>query len=445
MRTRSICSFLLPFSLIFTGCFVDHNDPAPGPEPEPQDPSPTECSDPGAGDCVAASTKPRSLTPSVPEADSKELAVGNTTFALDLYRQLAAEPGNLFYSPYSVSSALAMTYAGARGETAEQMATALRFTLPQERLHPAFNALDLALASRGEGAEGQDGEGFRLNVANALWGQKDYFYVPEFLDVLAVNYGAGMNLVDFVQASEEAREIINGWVAKRTEDRIKDLLPEGVLTPSTRLVLTNAIYFNAAWQFPFEEERTAPGDFTLPDDSTVSVPMMAGAAQVPYGEGDGYRALEMPYDGRELSMVLVLPSDLGEFESGLDRARLEGVLGSLEDRSVQIALPKFEFESTFDLVPPLEELGMPIAFTGDADFSGINGQGGLSISDVIHKAFVSVNEAGTEAAAATAVVIGETSAPEPAAIRFDRPFLFFIRDIATSAVLFAGRVTDPSE
>ncbi|AUX40244.1 hypothetical protein SOCE26_016430 [Sorangium cellulosum] len=443
MRTHPICSFLLPFSLIFTGCSVDHNDPAPGPEPE--QPSPGECSDPGAAGCVAASTKPRSLTPSVPEADSKELAVGNTTFALDLYRQVSAEPGNLFYSPYSVSSALAMTYAGARGETAEQMATALRFTLPQERLHPAFNALDLALASRGEGAEGQDGEGFRLNVANALWGQKDYFYVPEFLDVLAVNYGAGMNLVDFIQASGEAREIINGWVAERTEDRIKDLLPDGFLTSSTRLVLTNAIYFNAAWQFPFEEERTAPGDFTLPDGSTVSVPMMAGVEQVPYGEGDGYQALEMPYDGGELSMVLVLPSDLGAFESGLDRARLEGVLGSLEERSVQIGLPKFEFESTLDLIPPLEELGMPMAFTSEADLSGINGQGGLYISGVIHKAFVSVNEAGTEAAAATAVGAGVTSAPEPAAIRFDRPFLFFIRDIATSAVLFAGRVANPSE
>ncbi|WP_437816095.1 serpin family protein [Sorangium sp. So ce1078] len=437
MRRPPISVVLLPFSLLFAGCASDGTEPAP-------QPSPSGCSDPDTAGCVVTSDKQRIRDPGVPEADAKELAAGNTDFALELYRQVGAEPGNLFYSPYSVSSALAMTYAGARGETAEQMARALRFTLPQERLHPAFNALDLALASRGEGAEGQDGEGFRLNVANAIWGQVGSSLAPSFLDVLAESYGAGLHVVDFAQAPGEAREIINGWVAKRTEERIKDILPEGAIQPATRLVLTNAIYFNAAWQFPFEEEETAPGDFTLADGSTVSVPMMSGNAQVRYGEGDGYEALEMPYDGGELSMVLVLPSELGGFEAGLDRERLDGVLASLGSRSVTMTLPRFKIESTLDLVPPLTELGMPIAFSGLADFSGMNGQGGLYISDVLHKAFVSVNEAGTEAAAATAVVIGETSAPEPATIHFDRPFLFFIRDHATGAILFAGRVANPS-
>ncbi|KYF58626.1 serine protease [Sorangium cellulosum] len=440
MRRPPISAILLPFSLMSAGC---SSDGAAAAKPSPQ-PSASGCSDPDTAGCVIASEKPRIRAPDVPQADAKELVAGNTAFALELYRQVGAEPGNLFYSPYSVSSALAMTYAGARGETAEQMARALRFTLPEARLHPAFNALDLALARRGEGAEGQDGAGFRLKVANALWGQVGSSFAPSFLDVLAESYGAGLRVVDFAQAPEEARGIINGWVAERTEDRIKDILPEGAIQPATRLVLTNAIYFNAAWQFPFEEEATAPGDFTLADGSTVSVPMMTGNAQVRYGEGDGYEALEMPYDGGELSMVLVLPSELGGFEAELDRERLDGVLASLGSRSVTMTLPRFRFASTLDLVQPLTELGMPTAFSGLADFSGMNGQGGLFISDVLHKAFVSVNEAGTEAAAATGVVIGETSAPEPATIHFDRPFLFFIRDHATGAILFVGRVANPS-
>ncbi|WP_437624797.1 serpin family protein [Sorangium sp. So ce1151] len=440
MRRPPISAVLLPLSLVFAGCTSDSVDQQPEPGPQP-----SACSDPGMAGCVVASDKQRISEPAVPAADLKELVRGNTDFALALYEQLAGMPGNLFYSPHSMSSALAMTYAGARGATETEMAGALRFTLPQERLHPAFNALDLALARRGQGAEGKDGEGFRLKVANALWGQVGSSFAPSFLDVLAESYGAGLRVVDFAQAPDEARGIINGWVAERTEGRIKDILPEGAIRPATRLVLTNAVYFNAAWQFPFDEEDTAPGDFTLLDGTAVSVPMMNGSAQVGYGEGDGYEALELPYGGGELSMVLVLPAEGGELEAGLDRERLEGVIGSLGTRSVTMTLPKFKFESTLDLVPQLVELGMPIAFTGLADFSGIDGQGGLFISDVLHKAFVSVDEAGTEAAAATAVVIGETSAPEPATIRFDRPFLFFIRDIETGAVLFVGRVMNPSE
>ncbi|WP_437917069.1 serpin family protein [Sorangium sp. So ce302] len=433
MRYHQISSILIPLSVLLAGCSSD-----PGPEPFP-----SGCSDPDTPGCVVSSEKQRILAPSVSDADHEALADGNTAFALDLYARLGSGPGrNVFYSPYSVSSALAMTYAGARTETAAEMASALHFTLPQERLHPAFNALDLALESRGEVADGQDGEGFRLNIANALWGQAGHPFLPSFLDVLAENYGAGINLVDFAR-SNEAREMINGWVAERTWGRIKDLVPEGAVSASTQLVLTNTIYFNAAWKFPFKEGATDIADFTLVDGSPISVSMMTGTAEVRYGEGDGYAAVEMPYDGDELSMVLVLPSDIEAFDEGLDSARLDGVLGSLEPRNVTIELPIFRVESTFDLIPPLKDMGMTAAF-GDADFSGIDGQGGLFISGVVHKAFVSVDEVGTEAAAATAVILDESGPPEPAAIRFDRPFFFFIRDNATSAILFVGRVADPS-
>ncbi|WP_437782562.1 serpin family protein [Sorangium sp. So ce1097] len=435
MRRPPIPAALLPLSLLLTACALDSSAP---------EPRPSACSDPGTAGCVVASDRSRIRDPAVPEADARELVAGNTTFALDLYRRLDHGWSNLIYSPYSVSSALAMTYAGARGETEAQMMRALRFTLPQARLHPAFNALDLALASRGEGAEGQDGEGFRLHVASALWGQVGSSFAPSFLDVLAESYGAGLHVVDFAQAPGQALGIINGWVAERTEDRIKDIVPEGAIQPATRLVVTNAVYFNAAWQFPFDEDETAPAPFTRLNGTSISVPMMTNHAQVRYGEGDGFQALELPYDGGELSMVLVLPSALGALGSEIDRAWIEGVFASLGTRSVSMTLPKFKFESTLDLVRPLVALGMPIAFTGLADFSGIGGQGGLFISNVLHKAFISVNEAGTEAAAATAVVISETSAPEPATIRFDRPFLFFIRDIATGAILFVGSVVDPS-
>ncbi|WP_438018708.1 serpin family protein [Sorangium sp. So ce315] len=435
MRRPPIPAALLPLSLLLAGCALDSSAPEPGP---------SACSDPDTAGCVVVSDRSRVRDPAVPEADARELVAGNTTFALDLYRRLDDGWSNLIYSPYSVSSALAMTYAGARGETEAQMMRALRFTLPQARLHPAFNALDLALARRGEGADGQDGEGFRLHVASALWGQVGSSFAPSFLDVLAESYGAGLHVVDFAQAPGQARGIINGWVAERTEDRIKDILPEGAIQPATRLVVTNAVYFNAAWQFPFDEDETARAPFTRLDGASISVPMMTNHAQVRYGEGDGFQALELPYDGGELSMVLVLPSAFEALGSGIDRAWLEGVFASLGTRSVSMTLPKFKFESTLDLVRPLVAQGMPIVFTDLADFSGIDGQGGLFISDVLHKAFISVNEAGTEAAAATAVVIAETSAPEPATIRFDRPFLFFIRDIATGAILFVGRVVDPS-
>jgi serpin B len=399
------------------------------------------------GQQKARSDKVRVTSPEVAEPDLGELAQENGAFALDLYHVLRKDRDNLFYSPYSISVALAMTYAGARGETERQMADALHYTLPQDRLHPSFNALDFALASRGEGAKGKDWEGFRLHVANAIWGQTDYTFLSEFLDVLAVNYGAGLRLVDFKQAPEQARATINDWVSEETEGRIVDLIPAGAIDALTRLVLTNAIYFNAAWSMPFEEKLTEDGPFRLLDGGEVTVPMMKQTESLGYAAGQGYQAVELPYDGHELSMVLLVPEpgEFGAFEDSLDAARVAGILDDLARRQVALIMPKFEFESSFSLVDALAALGMPDAFSERADFSGMTGDRELAISDIVHKAFVSVDEAGTEAAAATAVIMAVTSAPtEPVRVTVDRPFIFAIRDIETGATLFVGRVVDPS-
>jgi serpin B len=392
------------------------------------------------------------VTPSAPaaevtEAELAKLALGNRAFAFDLYQILREEEGNLFYSPYSISLALAMTYAGARGETEAQMAEALHFTLPQDRLHPAFHTLDQLLASRGEEAEGKDGEGFRLNVVNALWGQEGYAFLPTFLDLLAEDYGAGMRLVDFINSSEQARVTINDWASDQTEGRIQDLIPPGILNSLTRLVLTNAIYFNAAWAKPFEPKLTRDGPFYLLDGSDVTVPMMRQTTSLGYAEGEGYQAVELPYDGGELSMVILLPEadGLAPFEDSLDAGQVDAILDGLVYQQVALILPKFEFDSDFSLSAALSRLGMPVAFSSDADFAGMTGTRELFIAEVLHKAFVSLDEAGTEAAAATAVVMQLTAAPEsPPEVRVDHPFLFLIRDLETGTILFVGRVVDPN-
>jgi serpin B len=393
-----------------------------------------------------SSKKQRVTSPDVAVSDLADLVYGNSAFAFDLFQALREENGNLFYSPYSISLALAMTYAGARGETEQQMADTLHFILSQDRLHPAFNALDLELARRGEGAEGKDGEGFRLNIVNALWGQEGYTFLSEFLDVLAENYGAGLRLLDFMETPEESRVTINDWVSDQTEGRIEDLIPPGLITALTRLVLTNAIYFNAAWQQPFREDMTADGTFHLLDGSEITVPMMRQTESFGYAEGEEYQAVELLYDGRELSMVILLPEAGGfeAFEGSLDAERVDAILKHLSPSQVTLTMPKFEFESGFSLGDTLAAMGMSVAFSGGADFSGMDGTGGLFIADVVHKAFVSVDEAGTEAAAATAVVMMKGAAPEPAIeVTIDRPFVFLIRDIETGAILFVGHVVNP--
>lgn len=406
------------------------------------------CGQATGGDLIQ-SDEPRETAPDVSDSDLETLVEGNSDFAFNLYQQLKDKEGNLFYSPYSISLALAMTYGGARGETETQMADALSFILPQGKLHPAFNSLSLELDSRGEGAEGKDGEGFRLNIVNAIWGQLDYEFLSDFLDLLAVNYGAGLRVLDFINETEKSRVTINDWVADQTEGRIEDLIPAGAISPLTRLVLTNAIYFNAQWQHTFEAEMTHDGTFHLLDGSQVTVPMMNQEEHFKYAEGDGYQAIELRYDGGELSMVILLPASgqFQAFEAALDAETVAGIIASLEHQEVELTMPKFEYESDFSLKEALSALGMPIAFSdSEADFSGMTDDPeGLFIADVIHKAFVSVDEEGTEAAAATAVIMDAAAAPmEVVEFTADRPFIFLIRDIETGAILFVGRTLDAS-
>jgi serpin B len=397
-----------------------------------------------------SSAKQRVIAPDATNEEIAELSHGNTAFALDLYDAVRDRPGNLFYSPFSISIALAMTYAGANTNTETQMADTLRFTLSEQRLHTAFNAVDLALSNRGEGAQGQDGEGFRLKVVNATWGQPDYPFLDGYLDVLAVNYGAGMRLLDFANKPEDSRIAINEWVEQETEDKIEDLIPEDAIDSDTRLVLTNAIYFNAAWASPFEKGATSDRAFQLIDGSSVSVPMMHQIAEFGYVDDGSYEAIELPYDGEELSMLIIAPAE-GSYagvEGQLSAEFIDGVVASLESKSVNLTMPKFEFEADLALKNTLPKLGMIDAFDPDlSDFSGIDGGHlpDLHITDVLHKAFVAVNEKGTEAAAATAVIIGRESAPQfDVALTLDRPFFFLIRDIGTNTVLFFGRMADPS-
>lgn len=394
--------------------------------------------------------KPRNLSPNVSPTDLAELVSGNTAFAVSLYHLLNAEnAANLFYSPYSISVALAMTYAGARGETEQQMANALHFSLPQERLHPAFNALEQQLTNLAQGTQGgEEGEGFRLHIANALWGQQGFEFLNEFLDTLAENYGAGLRLVDFSANSEAARQVINQWVSEQTEQKIQNLIPQGVLDPLTRLVLTNATYFNAAWQTPFQREATTEEPFFLLNGEKVTVAMMKLSKSLLYAEGADYQLVSLPYEGGSIEMVVILPK-AGQFEAlraKIDPAWLTDALAQRQSHTVDLSMPKFKLESDFRLVDALSALGMPAAFQPDqADFSGMDGRRDLYIGAALHKAYVNVDEAGTEAAAATAVIMGLTAVlPEqPVVMTINRPFLFLIREVQSGTVLFVGQVTMP--
>ena len=415
---------------------------APSPTVAPSAPPSTVPS----GDFLASAQK-RITNPAAPAADVHELAHGNTAFAVDLYHALLRDnQGNLIFSPYSISLALAMTYAGARGQTEQQMAQTLHFTLSQARLHPAFNALDLGLSQPGTGAPADQ---FQLNVANSLWGQKGFAFEPAFLDQLGENYGAGLRLADFAQAPEPARKSINDWVSQQTKDKINDLIPAGAITPLTRLVLANAIYFKAKWLSPFDANRTHPGDFNLPDGTKASVSMMSSGepGSLRYAKADGYQAVELPYQGGQAAMLLIVP-DLGHFsdvQQALTADALDNIESALQPKQVQLTLPKFKYESSLGLADTLGQMGMPDAVNPDkADFSGMDGAHDLYVSAILHKAYVSVDEAGTEAAAATAVVVGVMAMPvQEVQLTVDRPFIYVIRDTQTGSLLFMGQVTHP--
>jgi serpin B len=377
----------------------------------------------------------------VPEGDVTVLVDGNTAFALDLYARLAKEGGNVLFSPYSVSAALGMTYAGARGNTEAQMSRALHFTLPQEKLHPGFGALQGKLRAI------QEKGAVELATANALWALKAYPFRDAYLDLVKKDYGAELRSVDFVKEFESARLEINQWVEGQTKARIKDLLAPGTLDPQTTLVLVNAVYFKGDWAHAFDEKATQTATFFAAAGKKVDVPLMRQERRFGYFETDALQVLEIPYTGDDLSMIVLLPKELDglpALERSLEPAKLAAWIEALEEREVSVFLPRFKAESEFTLNSVLSSMGMPDAFASTADFTGMSPTGELFISDVVHKAYADVNEKGTEAAAATAVVMARVSFEQPTVFRADHPFMFLIRDTATGSILFLGRVVEPA-
>ena len=381
---------------------------------------------------------------------SPALVRENNAFALDLYARLRTGDGNRFLSPWSISAALAMTYAGARGATAAEMAKTLHFDLPSAQLHEAFHHLIAELHSRNTPRDGsKDDPDVQLVTANALWVQAGLPLLPDFLKLIEANYGGGLHTVDFHGATEAARQTINARVQEQTRDKIKELLKRGILGPLTELVLTNAIYFKALWAAPFAAAQTRPDDFHVSNQDKVRVAMMNQTGPFGYLDGGTFQALELPYKGNTLSMVILLPKSvdgLAALESAMTLEKLDAWLKKVSPQRVRVSLPKFKLTGEFRLDEVLKELGMPSAFQADsADFSGMTGTRELSISAVVHKAFVEVQEKGTEAAAATAVVMGRAAmiAPPPTAFRADHPFLFLIRDVQSGAILFLGRLVRP--
>ena len=342
------------------------------------------------------SDRERNDSPRASTRDLKALAQGNNAFALDLYRKLSNGEGNLFFSPFSVSQVLAMAFAGARGETERQMANTLHYDLPQSALHPSFNALDRELASRGRGLQGEENQFFQLNIANAIWGQQGYEFLPDFLDALAENYGAGLRPLDFTGAPEESRVKINDWVSEETEGKVRDLLPPGTVDSLT------------AWFSPTPYTSMPLGRGPSTRDSLRNVPFTGGRRRDPDADDVGnFRHFYGYFDGRqdirrstcslfsgEMSMTILLP-DAGkfrEFEDSLSAEVLSRILDVIEIDHVALTMPLFQFESQFNLGETLAGMGMPDAFGGSADFSGMTGTKGLQISEVVHKAFVSVDE-----------------------------------------------------
>ena len=468
MTARNPGWFSLLLVLVIMGCTImpiaapgaktPPGTTLPGVTPPVVIETPATKATPGGCACkdIAVSRLARIVNPQVVKSDQDDLSAGNRAFSAGLYQKLRTQDGNLFFSPYSISLALAMTYGGAQAETTRQMADAMRFSLPPERLHPAFNALDLYLESLGNpGSEkqktpsGESGQDFQLTIANSIWGQKDFGFLPAYLDLLAQNYGAGLRLVDFSGAPEPSRQAINDWVSQQTRDRIKDLFPQDTIDENTRLALVNAIYFKASWYNAFDDTNTSDGIFHLADGGQVKVPMMvSGSAASYYEQGDGFQAVGLPYLGETTRLVVVMPDEgqFDAFEAGLNAEKLVQILNGLSGAKIELTLPKFKIESSFNLSETLAGMGMPDAFdSGKADFSGMDGQRDLFISQVVHKAYVSVDEKGTEAAAATGVAMGVTAIQYPTVVRVDRPFLFFIYEQKSGTILFAGRVMNPAK
>ena len=389
----------------------------------------------------------RSTTPAITAPEYGTFAKDRNTVAIALYKQIASTySGNLVYSPQSVSTALGMAYAGAAGSTKSEMARALGFSQPDALVHAGFNMLDADLAGRGTaGGKGADGGAFRFNVANGVFADKTLAAKATFLDTLALNYGAGVKRLDYAGAPDVARAQINAWVAQKTEDQIKNLLPQGSISTDTRMTLVNAVYMNAAWETPFDDKLSSDGSFVAASGS-VTVPFMKRSGKIRFAKVAGATIVELPYDKSGLSMVLVLPPEggLSTLESVMTEATLAAMISAVAPDDAELVLPRFKIAgASVSLKQTLGALGMNQAFSAEADFSAISGEK-LHIGDVIHKAMIDVGEKGTVAAAATAVTFDRTSAVRNY-INFNRAFLFAVRDQKSGAFLFMGRLVDPSK
>ncbi len=384
----------------------------------------------------------RDTTPGVSDSAVASLVKGHTAFAMDLYHKLDTGAANLFFSPYSLSTALAMTWGGARGQTEQDMAAVLHFPAPQATLHAECDALDLALTAHAEAC------GFELHIVNQLWGEKTWTFLPDYLKLLSVNYGAGMLLLDFLHSPGPSAQVINSWVATQTQQRIQNLIPPGAISDLTKLVLTNAIYFKAQWADTFEHQESGDRIFYRGAADSISTTFMHRNGSYGYCSGSEFSAVKLPYKGNETSMLIILPAQgmMAQTAATLSTDCLDSVRSSLQSTYLALYLPKFSFTTgPIGMSAPLMSLGMASAFDDSADFSGIDGMRDLRITEVYHKAFVAVDEEGTEAAAATAVIMGNmASAPPQTTFSADRPFIFLICDDPTGAVLFMGELADPS-
>ncbi|MBU4369631.1 serpin family protein [Patescibacteria group bacterium] len=368
----------------------------------------------------------------------------NNRFALDLYSKYKSEEGNVFFSPYSISTALAMTYEGARGQTAQEMQSVFYFPEDNDIRRGGYAGLYSEINKKDKK--------YKLHTANALWAEQDFQFLDEYFSLVGQYYNGEVTNLNFKQDAEKSRIIINTWVEDQTNNKIKDLIPKGVIDYLTRLVLTNAVYFKGEWVKQFNKDDTTAQDFKITPDNIVKVPIMRRAddkAIFNYSENDELQILGLPYSGEDLSMLVLLPknNDLTSLENSLSIEKLSEWKKDLKEQRVNIYIPKFKFETKYLMADTLKEMGMPIAFSSAADFSGMTGKKDLFISNVIHQAFVDVNEEGTEAAAATAVVMKLTSTgiPEPTipTFRADHPFIFIIQQNDTGNILFMGKVVDP--
>ncbi len=395
---------------------------------------------PHASTTASSAGKTTTTLPKPNVADVDSVVEANNAFALDLYRMMKTGGGNIFFSPWSISTALTMTYEGARGETADEMRTVLHLPEDIYSVRGSYKAIQAEI--------NREGKSYELNTANAIWPQKDFQFLPEYVEAIREYYGGEVTPLDYRAKTEESRVTINTWVEEKTREKIKDLIPKGVLGADTRLVLTNAIYFKGKWLGEFDKNLTRQADFTTGSGGKVKVDMMVkpeGETRHNYYESSSLQMIELPYKDDELSMLVILPTtDMDDVEDSLSAENLRDWKGGLRLESVIIHLPKFKLEEKYFMAGTLQALGMRSAFQA-ADFSGMDGKRDLAISEVIHQSYVKVDEEGTEAAAATAVVMKVTAVmpTQPKVFNADHPFIFIIQDKKTANILFMGKVDNP--